>query len=104
VMACVTGPDKLDPQAVRARLQGNWRRLSFATAGEIEQITGSVQGAVSPIGLPKEVPVVFDEAILKHERVNISSGDPMAGLELDVQSLVYLAQAKSALIAVKVEV
>jgi prolyl-tRNA editing enzyme YbaK/EbsC (Cys-tRNA(Pro) deacylase) len=101
VMACVTGDDRLDPQAVRATLPASeqWKRLTFARSDEILAVTGCVQGAVTPLGLPAEVPVVFDEAIAHCQKVNISSGDPMAGLELDTQALLKLADAQLAPIA-----
>lgn len=100
VMACVTGDARLNPKAVREYLDGEWKRLSFASAEEIHEITGFVQGAVAPLCLPKHIPVIFDEAIAQCNRVNISSGDPMAGLELDPQDLIRLADAKQAPIAI----
>jgi Cys-tRNA(Pro)/Cys-tRNA(Cys) deacylase len=99
VMACVTGDARLDPKAVRAHLPNEWRRLSFATADEILAVTGCVQGAVAPLGLPDGVPVVFDQAIAGFEKVSISSGDPMAGLELDPQDLIKVAGGQLAHIA-----
>jgi Cys-tRNA(Pro)/Cys-tRNA(Cys) deacylase len=93
VMACVTGDAQLDPKAVRAQLPDEWKRLSFASAEEILRITGSMQGAVAPLGLPENVPVFFDEAILRCPKVSISSGEPMAGLELDPHDLARLAGA-----------
>jgi prolyl-tRNA editing enzyme YbaK/EbsC (Cys-tRNA(Pro) deacylase) len=99
VMACVTGDALLDPRAVRDCLPDNWKRLSFASRDEILDVTGYVQGAVAPLGLPDEVPVVFDEAIGRCEWVNISSGDPMAGLELRPFDLMRLAKAVLAPIA-----
>ena len=98
VMACVTGEARLKPQAVRAQLEG-WKRLTFATSAEIQAVTGCVQGAVAPLCLPDDVPVFFDEIIAACEKVNISSGDPMAGLELAGQDLIKLAGARLAPIA-----
>jgi Cys-tRNA(Pro)/Cys-tRNA(Cys) deacylase len=98
-LACVTGEAQLDVQAVRAHLPAEWKRLSFAAPEEIEAVTGSVQGAVAPLGLPQSVPVVFDEAVARRARVNISSGDPRAGLELDPQALMALAQPRLGRIA-----
>jgi Cys-tRNA(Pro)/Cys-tRNA(Cys) deacylase len=99
VLACVTGDARLDPKAVRRHLGGDWKRLSFATAEEIHQVTGFVQGAIAPLCLPEDMPVIFDKAIAHCSRVNISSGDPMAGLELDPQDLIRLARAQLASIA-----
>ncbi len=99
VMACVIGSMRLDPKAVRHHLPGSWRRLSFASAQEVETVTGCVQGAVAPLALPDGLPVIFDEAIARQAKVNISSGDPLAGLELDPQDLIRLSGAQIAPIA-----
>lgn len=99
VMACVTSEVQLDPQAVRAHLPSEWKRLSFASAEEIELVTGCIPGAVAPLGLPEAVPVIFDEAIARRAKVNISTGDPRAGLELDPQDLIRASKARLASIA-----
>lgn len=99
VMACVLGHMRLDPQAVRQALPGEWKRLTFASAEEILAVTGYVQGAVNPLCLPPAVPVVFDEAIAACTKVNISSGDPLLGVELAAADLIRLADAALAPIA-----
>lgn len=99
VMACVLGAIRLDYKAVRTHLGGDWKRLTFARGEEIENVTGYVMGAVAPLGLPDDVPVVFDAAIIKCANVNISSGDPMAGIEMVPRDLVRLAGAQLASIA-----
>ncbi len=99
VMACVLGYSRVNPKAVRAYVPKEWRRLSFATAEEILSVTGCVQGAVAPLGLPDSVPVIFDEAIARCQKVNISSGDPAAGLELNAQDLIKATDAQIAAIA-----
>lgn len=93
VMACVTGDAMLDPRAVRDALGPGWGRFSFANAEQILEVAGFVQGAVAPLGLPDEVPVIFDQAIEACEKVNISSGDPMFGIELATQDLIRAATA-----------
>jgi prolyl-tRNA editing enzyme YbaK/EbsC (Cys-tRNA(Pro) deacylase) len=96
VMACVLGPDRLDHRAVRAHLPGQWARLTFAGDEEIRAVTGYPKGAVNPLALPRGVPVIFDEAIARCRRVNISSGDLLAGLELDPADLIRVAGASLA--------
>lgn len=93
VMACLLGEDRLDYRAVGSYLAGEWRRLTFASDEEISTITGYVRGAVAPLDLPAGLPVVFDESVAHCENVNISSGDPMMGLELTADDLIYLAGA-----------
>jgi prolyl-tRNA editing enzyme YbaK/EbsC (Cys-tRNA(Pro) deacylase) len=46
--------------------------------------------------LPDNVPVIFDVKIARCEKVNISSGDPMAGLELDPRDLIRVSNAQLA--------
>ena len=99
VMACVPGAMRVEPQAVQAALGEGWRRLHFAGADEILAVTGFVQGAVAPIGLPDAVPVIFDETIGRLARCNISSGDPQAGLELAAADLIRVARGRVAAIA-----
>ncbi len=104
VMACVLGHMRVDLQAVRAVLPGEWKRLTFASAEEILAVTGYVQGAVNPLCLPPEIPVVCDEAIAACTKVNISSGDPLLGIELAAADLIRLADAALAPIAKATEV
>ncbi len=101
VLGCVTGDAQLEPQAVRAALAGSCKRLYFASSDEVKAVTGCVQGAVAPIGLPADVPVVCDSSIARCRRVTISSGDPMAGIELDPIDLIRLSGAQLAAIARK---
>jgi prolyl-tRNA editing enzyme YbaK/EbsC (Cys-tRNA(Pro) deacylase) len=92
VMACVSGDSRLDTQAVRRYLEGEWKRLSFASSEEITAHTGYTQGSIAPLCLPDDIPVVFDDAIARCTKVNISSGDPMAGLELAAADLIHLCK------------
>jgi prolyl-tRNA editing enzyme YbaK/EbsC (Cys-tRNA(Pro) deacylase) len=98
-MACVLGPARLDHRAARALLGESWGRLTFAGDDEIAAVTGYPRGAVNPLALPDDVPVLFDAAIAACRRVNISSGDLMFGLELDPADLIRLAGARLGSIA-----
>ena len=101
VMACVPGAARVDPKAVQAVLGAGWRRLHFASGEEILAVTGCVQGAVTPIGLPDDAPVIFDEAIGRLAQCNISSGDQRAGLELAAADLIRIARGRLAKIIEK---
>jgi prolyl-tRNA editing enzyme YbaK/EbsC (Cys-tRNA(Pro) deacylase) len=59
-------------------------------------------GSVAPLCLPDYVPVVFDAAISRCDKVNISSGDSMAGLEMDSGDLIRLSRAILAPIAMEI--
>ncbi len=93
VMACVLGEDRLDAQAARPFLPNKYRRLTFATGEEITAMTGYTKGAIAPLCLPDDLPVIFDEAIADCQRVNISSGNLMFGLELAAADLIRLSGA-----------
>ncbi|WP_036800054.1 MULTISPECIES: aminoacyl-tRNA deacylase [Photobacterium] len=88
VLACVPGPSQVDPKKVRAMF--GCRRMTCADARDVEKVTGLVIGTVAPIGLKHPLPVIFDHSITRHTRVNISSGDRMAGIELDTDDLLLL--------------
>ncbi|HIF9240528.1 TPA: aminoacyl-tRNA deacylase [Photobacterium damselae] len=88
VLACVPGPCSVDPKKVRALL--GCRRMTCADATDVEKITGLVIGTVAPIGLKSPLPIVFDHQIKQHNLVNISSGDRMAGIELEMDDLELL--------------
>ena len=98
VMACVPGAGRVSPKAVQAALGEGWRRLHFASADEIQAVTGCVQGAVAPIGLPDGVPVIFDEAIGRLARCNTSTGNPLCGLELSAVDLIRVTRCRLAAI------
>ena len=93
VLAALPGNAELDVQKVRNCISG-FTRLSFASPEEITRITGYTIGAVSPFSLAEQIPVVLDQAIRSlaaaRRLVNISSGDPLLGLELAAADLVGL--------------
>ncbi len=93
VMICATGEVQLDLQAVRQYLPEGYKRMSFAKPETITELTGYVKGSVPPLDLPSDLPLFFDEGILAREQVNISSGDPNAGVELAPQELLRLSGA-----------
>ncbi|PSW04692.1 aminoacyl-tRNA deacylase [Photobacterium lipolyticum] len=88
VLACVPGPAQVDPTKVRAMF--GCRRMTCADATDVEKVTGLVIGTVAPVGLKHPLPLIFDHAIKKHHKVNISSGDRMAGVELETEDLLML--------------
>jgi prolyl-tRNA editing enzyme YbaK/EbsC (Cys-tRNA(Pro) deacylase) len=49
-------------------------RLSFATAEQTMTLTGMLIGGVTPPGLPAEVPILVDAAVMERTRVIIGGG------------------------------
>lgn len=91
-LVCTTAERMLDTNKVR-NLEGS-TRLSFASEREIEEVLGYEVGAVSPLLLRTDVPVIFDRGILGKGKVNISSGDASLGLELSSEALISLIKPK----------
>ena len=74
--ACVLlGSTRLDVNgAVRRRM--DVRKVSFAAAEDVEELTGMPSGGVSPFGLPAGLPVWIDERVVGGiERLIVGSGE-----------------------------
>lgn len=72
--ACVVlAPHRLDVnRTVKARL--GTRKASFASADETRELTGMAIGGVTPFGLPSELPVWVDAAVMQRKRVVLGGG------------------------------
>ena len=89
VVAVLPGDKKLDLKKIK-KLMGT-RDLHFLERETIEQRLGLVAGAIAPIAeLFGNIPVLVDPAVFQEDVVDISSGDPRAGLELTRENLKIL--------------
>jgi prolyl-tRNA editing enzyme YbaK/EbsC (Cys-tRNA(Pro) deacylase) len=72
--ACVIlAPHRLDVnRTVRNRL--GTRKASFAAADETRDLTGMEIGGVTPFGLPPELPIWVDAAVMARPRVVLGGG------------------------------
>jgi prolyl-tRNA editing enzyme YbaK/EbsC (Cys-tRNA(Pro) deacylase) len=72
--ACVVlAPHRLDVnRVVRARLAT--RKASFAAAEETRALTGMEIGGVTPFGLPPDLPIWIDAAVMTRPRVVLGGG------------------------------
>lgn len=89
-VACVPGDQQVSPPKVRQLL--GCRRMTLASAQQVQSTTGYARGTVAPLGLSPDLALVFDEQIWRYETVTISSGDPHAGLWVRVKDLLVLCQ------------
>ena len=81
VMAVLPANRKVDLKKLR-RLSG-YKNLDFMDKEAIEKKTKLVVGAIAPIGkILKGVPTFVDPSVFNEEFLDISSGVPNAGLEL----------------------
>ena len=70
---------------VRKRL--GTRKASFATAEETQRLTGMTIGGVTPIGLPKELPLWVDRTVMGRESIIL--GGCGRTLKLKISPLVF---------------
>lgn len=72
--ACVVlAPHRLDVnRTVRARLGS--RKSSFAGADETRDLTGMEIGGVTPFGLPADLPIWVDSAVMTRPRIVLGGG------------------------------
>ena len=72
--ACIVlAPHRLDVnRVVRARLGS--RKASFATLDETRALTGMEIGGVTPFGLPPDLPIWVDAAVMARPRVVLGGG------------------------------
>ena len=63
------------------------RKVSFASADETRELTGMEIGGVTPLGLPPELPIWIDEAVMQCEYVVLGGGNRSCKLKLDPRAL-----------------
>ena len=86
VAAVIPGDRKLDFKKLK-KLTG-LKSLSFMKRKSVEEKLGLVVGAISPLGeIFQKIPVFVDPGVFAEPLVDISSGDPNAGLELKREDL-----------------
>lgn len=95
--AVVPAVARLDPKALAAALGA--RSADLSTPAEAERASGSVVGAISPLGLRRDLPTAVDTTALEHETVFVSAGRRGLELELGPEALVRLTGATVAPLA-----
>jgi prolyl-tRNA editing enzyme YbaK/EbsC (Cys-tRNA(Pro) deacylase) len=68
--------------------------IKFAPARFVREHTGFAIGGVSPYGLKKEIPILFDEDLLKYEVIWAAAGSHNAVFSIPPQQLVTTTGAK----------
>ena len=84
------------PKRLAAALGG--RRAELAPATVAERLSGSVVGAISPMGLRQRVPVVIDDSVLALPVVFVSAGRRGLEVSLAPADLIEVTSATTAAI------
>ena len=83
---------RLDNKKLR-RLLGT-RRVRFATADELFELTGCMPGAVPPFGNLFGLPVLMDDALLAEDTVYFNCGSHTVSLRMACSDLVNATNAR----------
>lgn len=93
VLIIASGPNRVNPHAVAARLaqaDGHAVRLTRADAAFVRQATGFAIGGVAPVGHAQPCRVVIDADLARHETIWAAAGAPNAVFALTFDQLVAL--------------
>jgi prolyl-tRNA editing enzyme YbaK/EbsC (Cys-tRNA(Pro) deacylase) len=90
VVCVASGQHRIDPDKLADVL--DVAEVRQAAADEVRAATGFAIGGVPPFG--HDLPVLFDEALLRHERVWAAAGDPHSLFEVDPRELCRCVEAR----------
>ena len=85
IVACLPGSARLSMSKLKAA--SGVKEFRSSTPEAVAQGVGFPVGAIPPVALPPDALVLVHTGILRNTIVNISAGDPGAGLELRVHDL-----------------
>ncbi len=94
VAMLLSGDRKL--KSSKARKWLNARSLQLVSPEVLKTEHNLIVGAISPVDLIGRARIVMDPGVLEEEFVDISSGDPLAGIELSSKELRDLLDAQLA--------
>jgi prolyl-tRNA editing enzyme YbaK/EbsC (Cys-tRNA(Pro) deacylase) len=90
VVCVASGRHRIDTDRVADAL--DVAEVRQAAADEVRAATGFAVGGVPPFG--HDLPVLFDETLLEHERVWVAGGDPHSLFAVDPGELVRCVKAR----------
>ena len=92
VVMLIPGDKTLKSSKARKRIGA--ARLDLVDPKDLADRYGLTVGAISPIQLLDKARILMDPSVLNEELVDISSGDPLAGVELLASDLLEVTDAE----------
>jgi Cys-tRNA(Pro)/Cys-tRNA(Cys) deacylase len=93
ILAVIPGPLVVDLKSLAALL--GEKKVHLPSEREAEQVTGLQAGGISPLALiNKGFQVIIDSAVQQYERIFISGGQRGLNIELPVEALAKLVNAR----------
>ena len=90
IVCVASGRHRIDPNKLADAL--DVAEVRQAAADEVRAATGFAIGGVPPFG--HDLPILFDESLLEHERVWAAAGDPHSLFEVDPRELARCVEAR----------
>lgn len=93
LLVVIPGPDTLDLKAL-AKAAG-LKKVKMASHAQAESLTGLQTGGISPLALiNKGFQILLSDQALAYDTIAVSAGQRGANVELGVQALIKLTQAR----------
>lgn len=91
ILVLIPGDRKIDFKKLKSQIGD--KRVELAKPGVVFRETGYPVGLVTPFDLKKPLPIYADEAILRYDKVGLSSGKKGFELVLDPNDLIKATRA-----------
>lgn len=89
---CIPVDKEIDLK-LAAVASGN-KKVEMIAVKDLLNLTGYIRGGCSPVGMKKQFPTYFDEAITLHEKITISAGIRGCQLLLKSDKLIEFTKAE----------
>ena len=86
VVCVLLATDRLNTNHTVRKKMGA-RKVSFASADETREMTGMEIGGVTPLALPRDLPIWIDDAVMQCEFVVLGGGNRGCKIKLDPRAL-----------------
>jgi len=92
VVFCIPVDCEIDLKAA-ASVSGN-KKIEMIPVKDLLGLTGYVRGGCSPVGMKKQFPTFFDEAVNLHEKITVSAGIKGCQLLIETKKLIEFTNAE----------
>ena len=90
VMFVLPAERKLASKTVRR--ERGWRKLRFATAEEVQELTGLKPGSIPPLGSLFNLPTLCDSRLSENQTINFNAGDHSISVSMPYADYVEVEQ------------
>ncbi len=92
VMAVLPADRKIDSSAVKGLF--TTKNLRFASKEELVELTGLVPGAIPPLGMLFNIPMIVDKVLLKEENMAFNAGSLEKSIKMKTKDYVNIVKPR----------